>query len=349
LNKDTAWASVFGDQTSLVGGVYRTNDGGATWTQQTTAAYTVSSFPDWVYFFDKNNGISFGDPNPNWEIYTTSNGGTTWTAVPAANLPTVPGGEWGNANGYAVAGGSIYATTNMGEVIKSSDMGMHWTSSTVLVSGMGINNISFKDANNGLAVLPFSGGDSLYKTTDGAVTWTRVAKTGRFLNSGLAYTTLNGGSYVCTGAATGMYGTSYSLDNGTTWMMEDTTNQHLAVAFMGSTGWTGGFNTSSTVGGIYKWTGTMFAVNELHATESGISVYPNPNNGVFQITLNNFSGKQTQVAVYDLLGNVVFQSADNAAGSQFVKQVDLSSYATGMYIVRVTDGTKVYTAKVTRQ
>jgi len=356
ISKDTAWASVFGNGTT-VGGIYRTNNGGTTWTNQSSAAYNASSFPDWVYFFDKNHGVSFGDPNtvgassvPHWEIYTTSNGGTNWVLSDSTKTPPILSGEYGNANGYAVAGGVLYAGTNMGQVLKSTDMGVHWTATTASAAMAPISNIAFKDANNGLATIYGTTKDSIYATTNGGTTWTKVAKTGRYLHSGLCYSTMGGGMYISTGASTGMYGTSFSTDNGMTWKTQDTANQHLAVAFMGTTGWTGGFNTSSTVGGIYKWTGSAFAIEEQHvAYEAGLSVYPNPNNGMFQIALSNFSGKTPQLAVYDLLGNVVFQSSENVAGNLFLKDVDLSSYSTGMYIVRVVDGAKVYTAKVVRQ
>ncbi len=349
ISKDTAWVSLFGNGTSI-GGVYRTNDGGMTWTKQATATYNAGSFEDWIYFWDKNNGVAFGDPNTtNWEIYYTTNGGTTWTAVPAANLPTVGAGQWGVTGVFSVAGGAAYGGTNYGAVLKSVDMGVHWTASTVH-GGSQIDKVVFKDANNGMAVVG-PNNDSIYTTTNGGTSWTYVPKTGRFLTSGLAYASgLNGGSYVCTGAATGMVGTSFSTNNGATWQAMDTLKQHTAVSFMGTTGWTGSFDSSSTVGGIYKWMGMPFAINEIQPVyQTGLSVYPNPNNGTFQIALSNFTGNQTQITVYDLVGNLVFESSENTAGNLYVKEVDLTAYPTGMYIVRVQDGAKVYTAKAIRQ
>ena len=66
-----------------------------------------------------------------------------------------------------------------------------------------------------------------------------------------------------------------------------------------------------------------------------------------QISLENGTGKQNQVTIYDLVGNVVFQSAENTSSA--LLNVDLSNVPAGMYIVQVIDGQKRFTSKVIRQ
>jgi photosystem II stability/assembly factor-like uncharacterized protein len=182
--QDTAWACMYGDNTASGGGIYYTTNGGVTWTQQTTAAFSIKSFPDFVYFFDKNNGVTLGDPNPGFEIYTTSNGGTNWTAVPTANIPAPLTNEFGNAGVFCVSGNTIWAATTGGRVLKSTDMGIHWTASVVGSNTQTISMLSFKDATHGLAVI-LSTPDSIIRTADGGATWALVPSTGRFLHSGL--------------------------------------------------------------------------------------------------------------------------------------------------------------------
>src|SRR5690606_154251 len=60
----------------------------------------------------------------------------------------------------------------------------------------------------------------------------------------------------------GVSGSSYSEDGGVTWNLIDT-EQHLNVEFINpSVGWSGWFNTSSTVGGMWEW-------NDVSSTLSG--------------------------------------------------------------------------------
>jgi photosystem II stability/assembly factor-like uncharacterized protein len=206
-----------------------------------------------------------------------------------------------------------------------------------------LSKIVFKDANTGLA----TAADTIMRTTDGGTTWSLVNHTANFLHSDLCFASGTPGAYVCTGAATGASGSSYSIDGGSTWTIIDTAIQHTAVAFVNtSTGWSGSFNTSSTVGGMFKWT-TPLGIQEHTLTNGTLSVYPNPNQGSIQISLENATSKQSVVMIYDLVGNVVFKSIENAGSS--VLNVDLSTVPAGMYIVQVTNGQKLYTSKIVRQ
>jgi hypothetical protein len=71
------------------GNVFRSTDGGITWEREGANTYTdAASFPDAIKFFDRQNGVIFGDPqNGYYEIYTTSDGGNNWNRVPSANIP----------------------------------------------------------------------------------------------------------------------------------------------------------------------------------------------------------------------------------------------------------------------
>jgi uncharacterized repeat protein (TIGR03803 family) len=78
------------------------------------------------------------------------------------------------------------------------------------------------------------------------------------------------------------------------------------------------------------------SINELIVGSDGIIVYPNPNKGIFIISLSNsslVSESQTKLEVYDILGEKIFE--EMLSQVQHVKQVDLSSQPTGVYLYRV--------------
>ena len=173
INADTAWVAMW-SPAGGAGEVLRTNDGGVTWTQQTTALFNATgNFPDFVYFWDGNNGVCLGDPTSGYfEIYTTIDGGTNWVRTPQANIATQLGGEFGITDVFREFGDStIYFGTNLGRIYKSIDRGLNWTAAQTPFNDF-IGAIAFRDANNGLCV---SGGaigstDVAY-TSDGGATW----------------------------------------------------------------------------------------------------------------------------------------------------------------------------------
>lgn len=79
-------------------------------------------------------------------------------------------------------------------------------------------------------------------------------------------------------------------------------------------------------------------VNDISAA-SGISIYPNPSNGVFTI-----SGSQEgmQVEVFSVLGSKVYSNATDAASME----VNLDGQAAGMYLVKVTVNGVTTTANI---
>jgi photosystem II stability/assembly factor-like uncharacterized protein len=80
LDANTAWAMLY-NTAAAGGGLWKTSDGGSTWSQQGVGSIFAGSlsFPNVVHFWDANNGMVMGDPTPaTWfEIHTTNDGGAT--------------------------------------------------------------------------------------------------------------------------------------------------------------------------------------------------------------------------------------------------------------------------------
>lgn len=325
----TAWISA-NPGTGNVGGVWKTVNSGAAFTKQTTAAFTAASFTNFVYFWDANNGIAQGDPDTTfYEIYTTTNGGTNWTRVPTGSIPTPSpaGNEFGYSNNYYVSGNSIWFGTSSGRLYRSVDKGLNWTVSqapavTDFGSATAGGAYAFSSTSNGLLVTKTG---QIFTTSDGGTTYTEIAATG-FFNGDIAYVPGTTGTYVTTGTT----GSSYTLDGGLTWTTIDAL-QHTVVSFLdGNTGFTGGFTTSASAGGVSKYTGTVLKTNTFNASK--FSTFPNPVSD--NVTVSNTDNiLLTDVNITDINGRTVKSLKVNNLTEV---RMNVSELGAGIYFMNIS-------------
>ncbi len=79
----------------------------------------------------------------------------------------------------------------------------------------------------------------------------------------------------------------------------------------------------------------------------GIVVYPNPSNGLFNVVLDDLSG-HVGLNVYDLYGREVL-SQRLTVSSHTIHTIDLSSFATGVYTLLVSNLKSITTQKLVKQ
>jgi hypothetical protein len=287
LDSLTAYVAVYekaGDGRS--GKIVKTVDGGVHWTNasDTVTMFAGSAnFPDFVYFWDHNNGLALGDPNGNtgggstneFEIWRTHNAGVNWTRVPDANIPNPLSAEYGLTNSYTTYGKRMWFGTEKGRVYSSLDSGQTWTVNTgnIGLAG-GVQGLAFRDSLNGICwglATTTATQNTLKKTSNGGLTWSAVTMDPN--NTGLyAFCTVPGrNSYMSVGAnsAGSGYVTSVTPDDGVTWNLLETgtTNafRMIEVQMLDSAhGWAGSFtDTSSTrplgKGGMNKYFGPKVA------------------------------------------------------------------------------------------
>src|SRR6185312_4745061 len=174
------------------GKIIKTTNGGLTWTNASdslTMFTGTKNFPDFVHFWDVNNGLALGDPNGNtggsgteFEIWRTHNGGTNWTRVPDANIPNPASGEFGLTDGFFTLGAKMWFTTNKAHVFRSSDSGKTWAVSSAILGLAGqVEGVAFRDTLNGLAwgraTTVATSAFNIAKTINGGATWTAVTTT----------------------------------------------------------------------------------------------------------------------------------------------------------------------------
>lgn len=244
LSRDVAVAASAGPAEKGQARIFRTTDGGVTWTQ-TYATRRPGVFLDALRFWDADHGIALSDPvDGKLFLLVTNDGGRSWHRVPPAALPPALPGEaafaasgtclavWGAHDVWIGTGGADTA-----RVYRSTDRGRTWSvSDTPVHAGSpasGIFALAFRDAVHGVAV----GGDytkphgatvNVALTDDGGRTW-------RAASGGLVQAYLSGVAWQGprTAVAVGLAGTARSTSGGSGWTMVDTLPLN-AVRFRGS-------------------------------------------------------------------------------------------------------------------
>lgn len=100
----------------------------------------------------------------------------------------------------------------------------------------------------------------------------------------------------------------------------------------------GGANTD---GVIFKLGLETIGVTEINI-ESLIKIFPNPGNGIFTIIADRT--EQSQIEIYNLLGEIVYQSLIPQLSNSPIN-IDLTAKPKGIYIVRIEQNNKILTTR----
>lgn len=356
INATTAYVSVYNPLGGPGSGIWKTVNSGVTWTKQPTATFsTPDSFTNVSAFFTPQDGFTMGDPSGGYfEIYTTQNGGDLWTRVASNSIITSLPSEYGTVRNVKRLGNDVWFGTNKGRLFHSVNKGLTWTVGVTPLADTNSGAYAFSSSNNGILT---DDGFNMWTTIDGGKTWTPAVPNGTIRDGGLCYVPGTTNSFVCLGVDgdVGTRGSSYSCDGGLNW-----TDINLIVGETNKVNGTGALNFASltqglaagfndtTLRGIFKYTGTQLAecqpsVATTSFSTSGYSIAPNPTNGLVELKGTNIN----LVVVTDMLGKVV---SNNTYSSLSNVTIDMTSYNTGIYFVKVTnnEGT-VSTAKVVKQ
>ena len=324
LDAQTAWLVAYPRGANQIGGIFKTTDGGLTWSRQDSANYdSSSSFANVVYFWDENVGFAQGDPlSTEFELYVTNDGGDNWNTVPGSSIPNPLGGEYGYTRQIEVVDDNVWFSTNNGRIYHSVDRGNNWTVYQSPISDFGsaeVNgNLSFADSQNGV-IIDNSG--NVYRSTNAGASWTQISTTGPVYTSGLCF--IEGTNTIFSTGG----GSSFSNDGGYSWNPIDTTT-HLYVDFHDENiGWSGGWSQETgfiTVGGVWKWEEFSLDIEEIIDINE-LKYFPNPTSGILNIS---YSGNLI-ISVFDINGRKLL-STEN-------KTVDFTEFYDGIYIVKVKD------------
>lgn len=223
--------------------IYKTTDGGASWTLQ-LANKDPRVFLDAMAFWGPNHGLAYSDSiDGRFVIFMTADG-RTWDRIPADRLPAAlpnEGAYAASGTNVAVHGDHVWIGTTASRVLHSSDRGRSWSVARTPIptsESAGIFSIAFRDALHGVAV----GGDykqeteavdNVAVTDDGGRTWT-LGKALSGYRSVVAFAPRSKPSWI----AVGPRGADISHDDGRTWIPFGGTGFHaFAFAPRSGRGW----------------------------------------------------------------------------------------------------------------
>jgi photosystem II stability/assembly factor-like uncharacterized protein len=228
--------------------IYRTDDGGASWTLLATNQF-AKGFWDAMAFWDANNGLLFGDPvDGRFQTYATSDGGVTWRQLESKGLDALDNEGAFAASGtcLSVAGTRdawiVTGGAQSSRVFHSSDRGASWQAASLPIpagaAARGAFSVGFHNARVGMA----AGGD--YKepalaavngarTEDGGATWIPAT----ILPAGYMSVVMPVPGAPASYVAAGLAGSGYSLDGGRSWHVLDRAPMNTVAFANPSTGW----------------------------------------------------------------------------------------------------------------
>lgn len=327
---------------SNVGGgqIWKTIDGGLTWTKKTSTQF-VGGFADFIHIFSQDTIVAVGDPTSGYfEIQVSNDGGSTWSRVSQNDIPPILSGEQAvGGESYSAIGNTIWFGTSKGRCFKSVDRGNHWTATSVHSgSVLPIWRVCFTDALNGIFYLSRGIPAYYYLTNDGGETWNPQQILSRFW---VTYSIsrvdgINGGFIVSAIDTTSNYETSIFYTNNyfnSLSKIDSVLNSTGYVYFKdATTGWlSGNFQNDSN---IYIFNDVLTNVSKKEQISEKLQIIPNPSNQNALITFPPSCVAQKKlIRIFDSSGKLIQEfSVDQDERSINVKT---SSYSNGVYTIEV--------------
>lgn len=339
LDDQVAWVLFTSVPNQDAGRIFKTMDGGSTWTEQTGGFNQIGYTTTVLHFFNSNDGVTFGSPGTgdpaidSMRIYTTSDGGSNWTRVDHGNLPTpLPGeGKWINSgnNSYEAHGDEIWFTSRKQRVYKSTNKGLTWVAHDVQDAGTSmLYSVAFQ--NDSIGLLTGKSPSYLAQTTDGGQNWVTLTPNVSFSANNIEYVPNTDNTYVAIDAS----GTNPILwvtkNGGQTWTNDLNPPSMGTIQFLSTNvGYGGTEITSPNTGGIYRWSSDL--INGIIPTESNstLTLAPNPATKSTQLTGINHLDIEV-LNIYSITGKLVHQIRSSPSNL-----IDVSQLEKGLYYINV--------------
>ena len=308
VNSDIGY-SIGGGTTSAAGSVYKTTNGGSTWTKSNNGVNVIADGFYAIDFIDENIGFVSGGFNQPKTLKTT-NGGNSWQQLNTLRFGQI---QFLNTSvGYARNIGNSF-----NRIYKTIDGGLTWN--IIFEIEDDVKSFHFVNENVGYFV-----GDSalMYKTINGGDTWQQLTIPYEFYTlvkfysenlgyisdeEGLLYRTVNGGI-------------SWQLIN-SIYRITDINFQNSNIYISG----TNGKILSSNLGTL--------GIDEIEKDNDEIIVYPNPTYNNVNVICNNNEKTIQSISIFDFTGRKILnQKTDNKLNRI---EINLKDNSKGMYLLKI--------------
>jgi hypothetical protein len=319
---------------SVDGNIYRTTNGGATWTN----VYTKSgAWFDIIAKTDSVNLWALSDPiSGKFLLVKSSDAGATWTA--ATSGPSAASSVYGANDSWDQIGNTIWfgtggssSATAANKIYKSTTgPDGPWTASTATAQFTG--TVSFSSASGYGLVGFWQASNTLNRSTNGGTAWSALTATIGTTHN-VAYVRGTATAYAAT--TNGLFKTT---DNGTSWTQETLPTGVTEVEYIkffnngGSAAFVGGPD-----GVLLRKTAGTNGIGDTKFVSKAANFelfqnYPNPFNPTTNIRFSLNEHSNVSLTIYNQLGQKVASllNGDKAAGTYEVTW-NASSYPSGIY------------------
>lgn len=325
LDDNLGYVVVTAPDNPFTGGVYRTMDGGLTWT---AAMLTSSGFCQFgsIYFLDEDLGFAGGAgcfqnaivdrfEAGSWSSTTSPLSG--WTEDRVLNFDFVD-----DDNGIAVTEGA--------HIMRTIDGGLNWDTIPQSVTQGALTDVAYLGSD--LIFISHeleAGGFGVLVSEDGGLTWDVHMETATFFYPDMNAVHITNGGLVYFGgySETASQGILFDHESGTNWNYQEVNEAvHDLDSYSDTVVFAVGTN-----GSIYvNHPPSTLSVDE-NSLEISLSIFPNPAVDQLNIDLSEDWRRAERLRVYDSAGSLILERPIN---SQMVRMAT-SDLAGGSYSIEV--------------
>jgi hypothetical protein len=75
-------------------------------------------------------------------------------------------------------------------------------------------------------------------------------------------------------------------------------------------------------------------------------IYPNPNNGLFDLSMQDINGQNAVITIYNLIGDLIYEKNLETTEGSINGEIQLHDVANGVYFVKINANNKILTKKL---
>ena len=356
INGDTAWVVMVNYPAQDRSVIVKTIDGGQNWINQPGLFNSPGHAFATMHFFNSNEGVCFGSPgtsNPaidSLQIFRTIDGGQNWNRIPPSSLPAPLQGEgvwiYSGNNSYDSKGDTLWFLSRAGRVFRTTDKGATWNAYSVGNASQKEVSVAFQNSTTGIVIK--NNPVSAFKTVDGGETWSSISIPSVISIMGaIEYIPRTNSTYVIHASSLGPISPTLLItnDGGLTWNSGTYNPQVGCLQFLSpSIGFAGAVTNQTAQTGIFRWIGKVVGLEEYIDDNASVILSPNPSNKQAYIDIEGGCFEDNiMVEIINMQGDIVFTF--KAQNAKRIK-INTESLASGIYVVRVSDGVKSVTRKM---